>query len=165
MPINYTYKEGKDMKVKVKNLKEDKLLQTEEQPKTFDKANPKAMSPKMMARQCFGTKNYDEEMIKVLLNGYDFVDLYNHHLSCWDPSEHEDYIKLEKFFTGIRNCAEAFGKQLGMAQSIMLQPYLAIDYSTELDTLEKLINFYIFTGERIYDITNNTSGVIILDVG
>lgn len=111
---------------------------------------------------CFN--NPTEDMLKVLLNGFDFKDVHKY-ISRWDIDDLDDCAKIEKFISGIRSCAGAFGKELeNPASSLMLQPYLYIDFSKEIKTIEELIDFYIFTGERIYDVTKNTSGVIIMGV-
>lgn len=104
-----------------------------------------------------------DDMLNVLLNGFDFQDVHKY-ISRWDIDDQDDYAKIEKFISGIRNCAGAFGKEIeNPVASFMFQPYLYTDFPKEIKTIEELVDFYIFTGERIYEIIQNTSGVIIME--
>lgn len=121
------------------------------------------LTPKKLKLLCFGLDSNDE-MIRVLLNGFDYKNFHKY-VSRMDLSNPDDYAKLEKLITGIWNCAEVFGKELeNPVASLMLQPYLYVDFPKEIKTIEELVDFYIFTGERIYEMTKNTTGVIVLDI-
>lgn len=113
---------------------------------------------------CFGT-NTDEKMLSVLLNGFDFDDIYVSYFSKIDYNNSENITLIEKFITGIGSCADVFDKKINnIAASLMLQPYLYVDFPNELKTIKDLVEFYIFTGERIYEMTNNTKGIVVPDI-
>lgn len=124
------------------------------------------LTPAKLKFFCFGLNSNDnyDEMIRVLLNGFDYKNFHKY-ISRWNISNPDDYAKIEKLITGIRNCAKVFGKELeNPVDSIMFQPYLYVDFPKEIKTIEELVDFYIFTGERIYEMTKNTTGVIVLDI-
>lgn len=121
------------------------------------------LTPKKLKLLCFGLDSNDE-MIRVLLNGFDYKNFHKY-VSRMDLSNPDDYAKLEKLITGIWNCAEVFGKELeNPVASLMLQPYLYVDFSKEIKTIEELVDFYIFKGKCICDMTKNTEGIVMLNV-
>ena len=128
--------------------------------------NKRTLTVNKLEVLCFGlTQNTDNELRDVLLNNFKFEDIYIAYLSKMNVNSPKDISKLEKFITGLSNCAAAYGKEIvNIATSFLVQPYLYVDFSNELKNITDIVEFYIFVGERIYDFTNNSEGVVKINL-
>ena len=113
---------------------------------------------------CFGLSSDNNHIRKILLNGYDFDDIFRLYFSKMELSNPENMQKTEAFITGLSNCVLAFDKDISFSLEFMLQPYKFINFEKELKSVQDIVEFYIFTGERIYDLTNSSKGIIKLDI-